>query len=147
MAYLNGIIKSIQPAAGTVTAFTGAAPQNVDGATVSMVASRIETGSMSANVYALATTNTLTITAKWQVSDDGVTFRDCKPSNGATNVALVTGTGSAVTDTVCLAAPDCVYGKKYARVRLVSGVGVGGGLGVDEGSVSYNWRVIDHAGK
>jgi hypothetical protein len=102
---------------------------------------------MSADVYALATTNTLTITAKWQVSNDGSTWRDCKPSNGAVNVALVTGTGAAVTDTVCLAAPDCVYGKKYARVRLVSGVGVGGGLGVDEGSVSYNWRQIDHAGK
>ena len=142
MAHLNYLIKKTQKAIVT-TAFTGAAPQNVDGTAVSMVAERVATGSMSANVYALATTNTLTVTAKWQVSDDGSTYRDCKPSNGATNVALVTGTGAAVTDTVCVAAPDCVYGKPYARVRLVSGVGVGNGLGQDEGSVSYNWRTID----
>lgn len=145
MAYLNGLIKSVQKA-GAVTAFTGAAPQTINGTGISMVAEIVETGTMSANVYALATTNTLTVTAKWQVSDDGVTYRDCKVPNSALNVALVTGTGGAVTDTVCIAAPDCVYGKKYARVQLVSGVGVGAGLGQDEGSVSYNWRRLDHAG-
>ncbi len=142
MSHLNGLIKSVQKAIA-VAGFTGAAPQTVNGTGISMVAERVAIGSMSANVYALATTNLLTITAKWQVSDDGVTYRDCKPSNGATNVALVTGTGSAVTDTVCLAAPDCVYGKKYARVQLVSGVGSGGGAASDEGSVSYNWRISE----
>ncbi len=139
---LNNLIKKTQKALA-VTAFTGAAPQNVDGNTVSMIAEKVAIGSMSANVYALATTNTLTITAKWQVSDDNSTWRDCKLPNGALNVALVTGTGSAVTDTLCLAAPDCVYGKPYARVRLVSGTGSGGGLAVDEGSVSYNWRITN----
>lgn len=142
MAYLNTLIKSNQQA-GSVTGFTGAAPQNVDGASVSMVAKSIQVGSLSANVYAKATTNTLTLTAKWQVSDDASTWVDAKPSNNAANVIVVTGTGSAVTDTICLAAPDGVYGKRYARVRVVSGTGVGAGAGTDEASVSYNWRIID----
>lgn len=122
-----------------VTGFTGAAPQTVAGTAV--LVQGIETGSLSAKVYAKATTNTLTITPKWQVSDDGSTWRDAKPSNNAANVALVTGTGSAVTDTVQIAAPDSVYGSIYARLICVSGVGIGGGAGVDEASVYYHSRV------
>lgn len=131
---------AIQPTqlAVAVTAFTGAAPQTVTGTTIAM--DQVDKGTLSANVYALATTNTLTVTAKWQVSDDAVTFRDAYGPNRATNVAIATGTGSAVTDTICITAPDAVYAKRYARLVCVSGTGSGGGLGVDEASISYNWR-------
>lgn len=121
------------------TGFTGAAPQSVNGARILMAG--IESNTLSAKVYALATTNTLTVTAKWQVSDDGSTWRDAKVANNAANVAIATGTGSAVTDTVQIAAPSSVYGSLYARLVCVSGVGVGGGAGVDEASVYYHYRV------
>lgn len=79
-----------------VTGFTGAAPQTVAGA---LLVTR-ELKNISALVYVKATTNTLTVTAKWQVSNDGSTFYDAYGPNRATNVAIATGTGSAVTDTV-----------------------------------------------
>lgn len=126
-----------------VTGFTGAAPQTVKGNVVVM--NVVERGTLSADAYALATTNTLTITAKWQVSSTGKAavdgdWTDCAgaPNNPA-DVPLVTGTGAPVTATKCVPAPAGVYGKRYARLVLTSGVGVGGGLGQDEASVSYNW--------
>jgi len=100
----------------------------------------VATGSLSAHVYAKATTNTLVITPKWQVSNDGSTWFDAYGSNRAAAVAMVTGTGSAVTDTIALSAPEAVYQYKFARVVLTSTVGGGGGVGVDEASVSYSWR-------
>ena len=139
MALTNRIKQNQQPLA--VAGFTGAAPQTVTGNTVSMVAQNIWPGTLSATVYALATTNTLTLTAKWQVSNDGSTFRDAYPSNRPSNVAIATGTGGAVTDTIDVAAPDCVYAHLYSRVIVVSGVGVGGGLAVDEASIAYSWQV------
>lgn len=132
----NARIKNTQLASG-VTGLTGAAPQALNGSTVNMVPIAVST--LSANVYAKATTNTLTLTGKWQVSDDGSTWRDAYYAGRPSNVIIVTGTGAAVTDTINVAAPDGVYGKRYARFVLTSGVGVGGGAGVDEGSISYNW--------
>lgn len=125
-----------------VTGFTGAAPQTVNATKVSMIGLNIEQGTLSATVYAKATVSTLTISAKWQVSFDGITWRDAYGSNRAANVAIATGTGSAVTDTVNIAAPSGVYGCQYARVSVVSGVGVGAGAGSDECSVVYNYRTI-----
>ena len=58
MALNERIQPNQQPKA--VTAFTGAAPQSVTGNTVVM--NKVENGTLSAKVYALATTNTLTIT-------------------------------------------------------------------------------------
>ena len=142
---LNERIKPTQQALG-VTAVSGAAPQTVTGNTVIM--NKVETGSLSATVYTLATTNTLTLTAKWQVSDDGSTWVDCASSpQNATHVAQVTGTGSAVSATRVIPAPDSVYGKRRARCVVVSGTGSGGGAGQDEANISYNYRLhSSHAG-
>lgn len=138
MALNERIQPNQQPTA--VTGFTGAAPQSVNGNIVVM--NKVDNSTLSAKVYALATTNTLTVTVKWQASDDGATWVDCASSpQNAANVALATGTGSAVTATRIIPAPVGVYGKRYARVVAVSGVGVGGGLGVDEASMSYNYRL------
>ncbi len=138
---LQGRIKQGQLPSG-VQGFTGAAPQEVDAAKLSIVGNNIDIDSLSAVVYTKATTNTLTLTVKWQVSKDGTTWRDCYGSNNATLVAQVTGTGSAVLATRSISAPGAVYGMLYARVAVVSGVGVGGGAGVDECSVEYAWRSI-----
>lgn len=122
--------------APVVTAITGAAPQTVEGPSVLML--NVEK-SLSATVYAKATTNALALTAKWQVSNDNVSWTEIKVPNNASNVALVTGTGSAVTSTVVLSAPDGVYGKKHARLVVVSSGGTGAGLGADEASIAYNY--------
>lgn len=122
-----------------VTAFTGAAPQTVTGGVIVMAKPNFSPrpGSLAAHVYALATTSTLTITGKWQVSEDNSTWVDAYRDGRPANVIIVTGTGSAVTDTIRVAAPDSVYSASYARFRLTSGVGVGGGLAVDEASCAY----------
>ena len=126
--------------ATAVTALTGAAPQT--GAGTSLLMPSVETGTLSAKVYALATTNTTAITAKWQIADDAaLTWRDAVPSNNAANVTLVTGTGAAVTKTIQMSAPDAVYGSLYARVVVVTATGAGNGLGQDEFSLAYSYRI------
>ncbi len=92
-----------------------------------------------------ATTSSLTISAKWQVADPGasLTWVDCAGTpNASANVVLVTGTGSAVSATLVIPAPSCVYGKHYARLVFVSAGATGGGTGGgDQVSVSYNYRL------
>lgn len=131
----------VKPPTATIVAFTGAAPQQINGAPYlpETPDHRPVADSVYALVYAKATTNTLTVTGKWQISQDGVNWIDVVPFNNAANVALVTGTGAAVSKTVAFTSPSAVYGAKYSRFVLVSGVGSGGGLGVDEGSITYGW--------
>lgn len=136
----NTRLKSVQLPSGVV-GFTGAAPQALNGTTVPM--RNVTPLTLSANVYTKATTNTLTLTGKWQVSDDGTTWRDTYGSNRAAYVVAVTGTGSAVTDTSNVGAPESVNGKRFCRYVITSGVGVGGGAGTDEASISYNWMLPD----
>jgi hypothetical protein len=119
--------------AGAVTGFTGAAPQTVAGASINTQ----ECVSLSVIHYAKATTNTLTVTGKWQVSVDGSTWYDVYGGNSAALVAQVTGTGSAVTATRVIDAPEAVYGYPNVRFVSVSGTGSGGGAGVDEASIAY----------
>jgi hypothetical protein len=123
-------------ATGTL-GLTGSAPQTGAGATIASTS--VEPGTLSAHVYAKATTNTLTITGKWQTSADGSTWRDCVTPNNAANVVLVTGTGSAVTATKRISAPSSALGQRLCRFVVVSGVGVGGGAGTDEYAISYSY--------
>ena len=41
-----------------------------------------------------------------------------------------------MTSAVAISAPEAVYGAKYARVSVTTGVGAGGGAGVDEVTIS-----------
>lgn len=122
-----------------VKAVSGAAPVTVAG-------NQLDTGlaaiTCSARVYTKATTNTLTLLAKWQVlDDDNATWLDVVESNNPANVVLVTGTGSAVTAIKHISPPLAVTaGNRPARVVVFSGVGTGGGLGVDECSIAYDFR-------
>lgn len=123
-----------------VTGFTGAAPQTLTTGGVST--GDLQPGTLCAFVYAKATTNTLTITGKWQVTNTpntSASWIDAREPNSPTDVTIVTGTGSAVTDTRYVTAPDSVYGYKFARYVLTTGVGVGGGAGVDEGRIEYQY--------
>jgi hypothetical protein len=130
------------------TAISGAAPQTVTGNALAMMSPdgngslAVVPGTLSAKVVANITANTLTLTGKWQVSSDGSTWINCAnaPQNPAA-VTLLTGTGSIVTTTVSVPAPDVVYGWAKARFVLTSGAAAGGGAGVDEASISYNFRV------
>lgn len=130
------VTKAVTPAA---TGFTGAAPQTVAGAALDSGLASITIG---ARVYCKATTNTLTLTAKWQVLDnDGSTWIDVVESNNPANVIMVTGTGSAVISTKMISAPLSVTsGSRQCRVLVTSGVGVGAGAGSDEAQVTYDFR-------
>ena len=100
----------------------------------------LEPGTLSVLLYAQATTNTLTLTGKWQVSLKGTTadtWYDAMTVNDAANVLLVTGTGSAVNSTRFVEAPDSVYGYRFARYVLVTG-GTTASTG-DEYSMSYQY--------
>jgi hypothetical protein len=130
------------------TAISGSAPQTVTGNALAMMSPdgngslAVVPGTLSAKVVANITANTLTLTGKWQVSSDGSTWYNCatSPQNAAA-VALLTGTGSLVTTTVCVPAPDVVYGWAKSRFVLTSAAAAGGGAGVDEASISYAFRV------
>lgn len=134
------------PTVATYTAISGSAPQVVNGKTVAMMhpqgntGSAVETGSLSAKVILRITANTLTITGKWQVSANGSDWLNATGPNNAANVVLATGTGTIATTTLVVSAHDACYGHLYSRYVLTSGVASGGGAGVDEVAISYNYR-------
>lgn len=135
---LNSYLKTNVQGTGT-TALVGAAPQTGAGNPLSAVAKRVALGSLSARVYAQATTNTLTITGKWQVKESaGGTWLDCFASNNAAQVVIVTGTGSAVASTRVVEAPDGAYGWPFIRYVVTTGVATA--AAGDEFSVGYNYR-------
>ncbi len=97
---------------------------------------RIARGSLSALVTVKAETDTLTITAKWQVSNDASTWVDVALPNNAANVALATGTsGIDAAVTRAIMAPDAVYGWHYCRIAIVNGVATG--AAADTYALSY----------
>lgn len=123
---------------GTLQLFaSGAAPKTLSGASIST--RNVALGSLSAKVAAVAKTSTTTITANWQVSDDGSTWVDAKAANNAANVLICTGTGSSVTTTVMLAAPDAVYGWNFCRVQAVTGTSTADGT--DDGA-TFSYRYL-----
>lgn len=122
----------------TSQALSGSAPQTGAGNAVLM--NDVEVGSLSAYVSCLVTTNTMTVTAKWQVSIDNSTWVDCSTANSAALVTFATGTGAGVTTTKVVEAPNGVYGHLYARCVVITGVASAGGAGQDEYTISYNYR-------
>lgn len=125
---------------GTVTAFTaGAAPKTLAGATLRT--QEIEPATLTALVVPNAKTNTLTIAGKWQVSDDNSTWVDVIPVNNAATVVLVTGTGSDVTVTRCVEAPNGLNGFSFVRFALVTGTAVADGTD-DKGTISYRYQKV-----
>lgn len=132
--------RGIKQLPATGGAITGAAPQQITSNVFNT--SDIAEGTLIAEITSKVTTNTLTLTAKWQGKNKAGNWIDI--ANGPQNAAAVafqTGTGSGVTATRAIAAPS--GGVAYAQMRLVitSGVGVGGGAAVDEiTAIDGYWR-------
>ncbi len=96
--------------------------------------SRVGPGSLSARVYWSVYTDTMTLTGKWQGSDDNSTWRDIKTENNAAHVVLQTSTGTGAEYVKC---PECIGGIPYVRFSLVSGVA--SGTAGDTYSMSYRY--------
>lgn len=121
----------------------------LDGATAgtvtpgnSLLLDVVEKGTLSARCVVDAETNGLTITAKWQISNDGSTWEDVLLPNSAAYVVLATGTsGSDAAVTANISAPDAVYGARYARIVIVNGAQTG--TSSDTYDVSYSFARDD----
>ncbi|HTJ17820.1 MAG TPA: hypothetical protein VL494_13665 [Steroidobacteraceae bacterium] len=103
------------PVAGTTTAGTAIQTAN------------IEPGSLSCLFTVLAETNTLTLTGKFQVSDDSSTWYDLAgDAQNPANVVIATGTAGADTAvTRVLPVPPSALSWKWVRAAVVNGVATG----------------------
>lgn len=102
----------------------------------------LKVSDLSAIAVVDAETNTITITGRWQVSNDKTTWIDAAhgPQNPA-GVAIATGTaGADAAVTVAIPAPSSVYGFRFARLGLV--VGVTTGASADTYTVGYSYRQV-----
>lgn len=126
-------VKSTVIALNTVVSGT-----TVGGPSLSLASGDIEGDTLCANVSSALTTNLLTVTTKWQVSQDGTTWVDVQQSNGAALVRIApAGTGSLVTTAFCQLT-QFSPAHPYIRLALVTG-GATGAAG-DNVTVSYNFR-------
>lgn len=84
----------------------------------------------------------LTLTAKWQVSNDGSTWYDvAHGSQNAAGVVLGTGTGGAdATITKAVPAPDSIYGYRFARLALVTAGATA--AATDTYSIGYSYNQV-----
>lgn len=102
--------------------------------------SRQKVRNLSCLVTVDCETDTLTMAFLWQVSNDNSTWVDV--SNGSQNAAAVVfATGTAGADanvTKMFPAPDSVYGWKYVRGAIVTGVATGNTA--DTYSIGYCFR-------
>lgn len=133
---LNNSIKNGQRAVAS-TAIAGASGTTIGLPSVSMVRENVETGTLACTATIGVTTNTLTVSGRWQVSLDDSTYVDCAGSNNAAAVTIVTGSGVLQTVTKSYEAPAGVYGYPYARFAILTGVTAGGAGDTYLGSYSY----------
>lgn len=103
------------PVTGTTTAGTAIATAN------------IEPGSLSCLFTLLAETNTLTLTGKFQVSQDNSTWYNLAgDAQNPANVLVATGTaGADAAVSVVLPVPLPAFGWKYVRAAVVNLVATG----------------------
>ena len=127
---------------------TGIAPGSaVSGNTLFMGGRNQKVEHLSALVTCDAETNTLTLSARWQGSDDKSTWYTLShaPQNPAA-VPLATGTSGADDEvTKVIPAPAAVYSYKFARCQLL--VGAATGTTNDTYSIAYCYRQLDAGGR
>jgi hypothetical protein len=98
----------------------------------------VEPGSLCALVTVDAETNTLTLAAKWQGSNDGSTWYDVVQPHNPADVVLATGTsGADAAVTKIIEAPAGIYGNRFGRCAVYNGVATGGSA--DTYSIGYNY--------
>jgi hypothetical protein len=103
-----------------------------------LLMSNVEKGTLSARCTVEAETSTITLSAVWELSDDGTTWRQARGLSNATPVVLATGTGgddAAVVRNVD--APTAVYATRYVRCSIL--VGTATGAAVDLATVAYDY--------
>ncbi len=136
MAIRNGVSST------TGTFDTVAPASQVSGSAIFMGNISAKVKNLSCKAVLLAETNTITLSTKWQVSNDNSTWVDV--ANGSQNAAaVVVGTGTAGADTAVTRvypAPDAVYGWQWARMAVV--VGVTTGAVGDTYTISYAYRQV-----
>lgn len=100
----------------------------------------IEKGTLSCLFTVDAETSTLTITGKFQVSDDNSTWYDLAgDAQNPANVALATGTaGADAAVNMVLPVPDAALGWKYVRPAVV--VGATTGASTDTYAMTFHFR-------
>jgi hypothetical protein len=120
---------------------TTAVAAALSGATVagpSLLMATVSKCTLSARCTFLAQTTSLTLSALWEISDDGVNWRQARGLSNATPVAVATGTaGADVAVTRSIDAPLAVYGVRWARCSVLLG-GANGAAG-DQAAVSYDY--------
>ncbi len=132
-----------QVATGTADGIT--AGSTVSGNAVHVGGNRNKVADLSALVTVDAETNTLTLAAQWEGSNDATTWYAIAntPANTAPTV-LATGTaGADAAVTKVIPAPLGALGFQYARLSLV--VGVTTGTTSDTYSIGYNYRRLTGA--
>lgn len=126
----NGVLSSSPSLNGATSAAL------VAGTAVPMI--DVTRHTLSATVTLLAETNTITLSAVWEVSDDGTTW---KRAPGLTNATpTVFGTGTAGADTAVTRVvdpPSSVYGWRNARCSVA--IGVTTGAAGDTATIAYNY--------
>lgn len=133
------IKNSIATTSGLFTGVESGSQVNGDGVFVGGSCRKVE--ALSALVTVDAETNTMTVTPKWEVSNDDSTYVTAANANNAANVVLATGTaGADASVSRVISAPDTVYGWRFARMSLL--VGVATGTSSDSYSIAYNYRQL-----
>ncbi len=139
MSFTNKIRNAVQPV--TTTVLTGVVAGTLTGGPT-LVMDKVLPCTLSATVTVDAETDTITLGAVWEVSNDASTWKRCVPSNNAATVVLMTGTAGADTAvTRVVEANMAVYGYRYARISLENLVA--NGLIADTYAVSYNYLARD----
>lgn len=99
----------------------------------------IEWDSLSALIETKATTNTITIATRWEVSNDGTNWFPVYGLNSPANVIVAAaGTGSSIYTQYVQAFAGINPGFPYLRIAVVNAVVTGGAN--DSVIVSYNFR-------
>ena len=99
---------------------------------------QVRPGTLSAKFVVDIETNTFTMAAAWQVSDDGTTWVNmCHASQNPAGVILGTGTaGADASITRVVPAPDAASGHRFVRAAVVAGV--------DLNDPAHKW-VVSHS--
>ena len=134
---INALLVNGWKDTGTLNLNTVVAGTETAGPTVDMA--YVKDGTLSATLITDVETDTLTLTAKWQVFNDLTSaWMDVFPPNNAAYVLIGTGTaGADALISKVLQAPDAVYGFRQARLTLVNGAATG--AAADTYRIAYNF--------
>jgi hypothetical protein len=118
------------------------AGSSINGASLFLGVDAEKVKNLSATLNLDIETTSLTLAAKWQVSNDASTWYDlAHGSQNAAAVVLGTGTGGAdAAITKAIPAPSAVYGYRFARIALVTAGATG--AATDTYAIGYSYNQV-----